>query len=223
MTDQILALIPAHNEAKRITPVILASARFLPVLVVDDGSTDETGTAAALAGAEVLRQTPNQGKGQALKAGFRTALERGCDALIMLDADGQHDAAEIPTFLSEWARSQPDLIIGTRDFRYMPIVRRTTNTIGRWMFSRALGQPVQDNQSGYRLVSRRMMEASLTSKHGGFELEVDMIVLCVKNGWKLSEVPIRTIYGDQTSHISPIRHVRKYFQLIAETREAMRR
>lgn len=223
MRPDILALIPAHNEATRITPVIQGAMQHLPVLVVDDGSTDATSAIAEEAGAQVLRQVPNQGKGQALKTGFQAALEQGYEALIMLDADGQHDPAEIPDFLARWEADRPDLIIGTRNFRYMPPVRRTTNTIGRWMFSRALGQKVQDNQSGYRLLSRRMVAASLESKEGSFEFEVDMIVQCLKRGWKLAEIPIRTIYGDQTSHISPLRHVREYFRMMAETRKAMRR
>jgi glycosyltransferase involved in cell wall biosynthesis len=222
MNDNILALIPAHNEAPRITPVITQTLKHLPILVIDDGSSDGTQAAAVAAGAQVLRQEPNQGKGQALKAGFRRALELGCSAIVMLDADGQHDPAELPAFLQAWQARGTDLIIGARDYHQMPFPRNFSNTIGRVMFSWALGQPVRDNQSGYRLVSRRLMEAALESRLGGFEFEVDMIVICVQRGWSLDWVDIRTIYGDEKSHITPLKHIQRFTKLVLDTRRAMR-
>jgi len=218
----ILALIPAHNEAGRITPVIAGACRYLPVLVVDDGSTDETARVASDAGAEVIRQTPNRGKGEALKTGFRWALERDFEAVLTLDADGQHDPEEIPRFLEKWAQSRADLIIGARDFRQMPLHRRLANTSGTWLFSWAVGHSIRDNQSGYRLISRRLMEAALTSAHGGFEFEVDMIVICIQRGYRLDWVNIRTIYGDEKSHIQPLRHVQGFIRLALVTRRLMR-
>ena len=217
-----LALIPAYNEAARITPVIRGALAHLPALVVDDGSRDETVAVAEAAGATVLRQVPNQGKGAALRAGMRWALEHGCDTVVTLDADGQHDPAEIPAFLDAHAATRADLIIGARDFGQMPAVRRVSNTFGRWSFSWALGQPVQDNQSGYRLLSRRMMEAVLDSNEQGFEFEVEMIVTCVQRGYALGWVPIRTIYAGETSHIDPLTHARNWVRLVRETRRKMR-
>ncbi len=197
----LIALIPAYNEQDRITPVITSTAAHLPALVIDDGSRDETAARAEAAGATVLRQVPNQGKGAALRAGFRRALEEGCEAILMLDADGQHDPAEIPAFLAKWEAGRPDLIIGARDFSQMPPTRRLANTLGRLAFSWAMGQRIEDNQSGYRLLSRRMIEAMLDSAEQGFEFEVEMITVCVMAGYTLSWVPIRTIYAGEESHI----------------------
>ena len=104
----------------------------------------------------------------------------------------------------------------------MPAVRRAANTAGRWSFSWALGQPVQDNQSGYRLLSRRMMEAVLDSQEQGFEFEVEMIVTCVQLGYALAWVPIRTIYGGETSHIDPWTHASNWVRLVRQTRRKMR-
>jgi glycosyltransferase involved in cell wall biosynthesis len=219
---RLVALIPAYDAAHLIAPVIAGALAHLPVLVVDDGSGDDTSAAARAAGAEVVRQEPNQGKGAALKNGFRLALERGFDAIVTLDADGQHDPAEIPKFVAAHRSGGADLIIGARSFDEMPFVRRVSNTVGTWSFSRALGQPVRDNQSGYRLLSRRLASAMLASAEQGFELEVEMIVTCVKRGWLLDWVPIRTIYGDQGSHISPLRHVVSFFRVVDKTRRAMR-
>ena len=219
---KILAIIPAHNEATRISPVIQASLEHLPVLVVDDGSTDATADVAQTAGAQVLRQVPNQGKGMALKTGFARALAEGYDAVVTLDADGQHDPSEIPLFLAAFSERSPDLIIGSRDFTKMPLSRRFANTSGRLLFSRALGQPIRDNQSGYRLVSRRLMAASLESQQGGFEFEVDMVVICVQSGWRLDWVPISTIYGQESSHINPLRHSGRFLSLVWRTHRRIR-
>lgn len=220
--SKIIALIPAYNEAARIAPVIQATTPHLPVVVVDDGSSDNTAAVAEAAGAEVLRQVPNQGKGAALRMGFRHALDTGCDALITLDADGQHAPDEITRFLAAYQEGGADLIIGTRDFRQMPLVRSISNTIGRWMFSWAMGQPIADNQSGYRLISRQLLEAVLDSDEQGFEFEVEMIAVCVERGYKLDWVPISTIYAGETSHIQPLAHVRNYVRVVLSTRRRMR-
>ena len=222
-SPRILALIPAYNEAAGVADVVRGAGAFLPVLVVDDGSADDTATCAEAAGAVVLRQVPNQGKGMALRAGFRRALDDGYDAVITLDADRQHDPAEIPAFLDAYAARQPDLIIGERTFKQMPFPRNLSNTVGRTLFSWALGQPVRDNQSGYRLISRRLMETTFTSQEHGFEFEVEMIVTCVLSGCRLEGVPIRTIYGDEKSHIKPIPQTVHFLRVVWQTWRARRR
>jgi glycosyltransferase involved in cell wall biosynthesis len=189
--------------------------------VVDDGSTDGTATCAQRAGAVVLRQVPNQGKGAALRAGFQWALAQGYDAVVTLDGDGQHDPAEIPAFLRAYAGRRADLIIGARAFEQMPFSRRLANSLGRWAFSWALGRPVPDNQSGYRLIDRRLMEASLASGEGGFEFEAELIVTCVLRGYKLEWVPIRTLYAGEGSHIRPWHHVIHFVRVVWQTRQRM--
>ncbi|HZL84318.1 MAG TPA: glycosyltransferase family 2 protein [Candidatus Krumholzibacteria bacterium] len=218
---KILALVPAYNEGARVRGVVEGARRHLPVLVVDDGSTDDTTAHAEGAGAELLRRPKNGGKGMALRDGFRHALTGGYDAVLTLDADGQHDPAEIPAFLQRFAESGADLIIGSRDFHHMPPVRRFANSLGRHLFSWAIGQPVADNQSGYRFVHRRLMQSMLESDEHGFEFEVEMIVVCVRNGYKLDWVPIRTIYAGEKSHIRRGHHVKHFFRVVWQTRRAM--
>ncbi len=222
----ILALIPAYNEAERITPTIQRTLQYLPVLVVDDGSTDHTPSLAKTAGAAVLSQRPNQGKGAALRAGFFYAFERGYDAVVTLDADGQHDPAEIPKFMDAFSANvsqPPDLVIGARNYHLMPIVRRTSNTIGRWMISWSMGQTIPDNQSGYRLISRRLMEVLQDSDEQNFEFEVEMIAICLKQGYILQWVPIQTIYAGEGSHIRPLRHLMHWFRIVWKTRQIMKK
>jgi glycosyltransferase involved in cell wall biosynthesis len=216
-----LALIPAYNEAGHISSVVAGTRQHLPVLVVDDGSQDATAALAQSAGAMVISQRPNAGKGAALKLGFRWAIEHAYAAVVTLDADGQHDPAEIPAFLQTFKANTCDLIIGERDFSKIPIVRRISNTIGRVTFSWALGRQVSDNQSGYRLISRRLMEAMLSSSEQGFQFEVEMILVCVRQEFQLCGVPIRTIYADEHSYIQPLRHILEFTRMLLRTRRAM--
>ena len=221
-TLKILAVIPAYNEAERIGMVVRGTITHLPVLVIDDGSSDATALVSDNVGATVLRQTTNQGKGVALRSGFQYAIEQGYQAVLTLDADGQHDPEEIPVFLRTFQANQADLIIGERDFSQIPPVRRLANTLGRWSFSWAVGQPINDNQSGYRLISKRMMEAMLKSSESGFEFEVEMIVVCIQRAYVLDWVPIRTIYREEGSHIHPLRHTIEFSRMVWETRKKMR-
>jgi glycosyltransferase involved in cell wall biosynthesis len=219
---KVLALIPAYNEAAHVGSVVALVRAHLPVLVVDDGSTDDTAARAEKAGAVVLRQVPNQGKGVALRSGFRWALDEGYDAVLTLDADGQHDPAEIPRFLQAHAATGADLIIGARDFSQMPFIRRLSNTVGRWSFSWAIAQPIRDNQSGFRMIGRRLLEALLDSDETGFEFEVEVIVTCVLGGFALEWVPIQTIYAGERSHIRPWHHTVNFFRVVWQTRQRVK-
>ena len=214
-----LALIPAYQEGPRVGGVVAAARRHIPVLVVDDGSTDDTAEAAAAAGAEVLRQQPNAGKGAALRAGFRHALASNVDAVVTLDADGQHDPDEIPRFIEAFEAGHPELIIGERDTRVMPTVRRAANVLGGAALALALGRSVPDNQSGYRLIGPRLMRSMLESDESGFEFEVEMIARCIALGLPIAAVPITTIYAGEPSHIRPWRH---FTEFVRVTRKARR-
>jgi glycosyltransferase involved in cell wall biosynthesis len=220
----IVALIPAHNEAPRIAAVIARTREFLPVIVVDDGSSDDTADRARDAGAEVVEQRPNQGKGMALRTGFRRALDDGAEAILTLDGDGQHDPKEIARFLAAWtADPRPELIIGQRSFRAMPPARRLSNEIGRIAFSWAVGRPIPDNQSGYRLVSRRLAEATLASDEPGFAFEVEQITTCIRMDGAIAWVPILTIYAGAPSHIRPLAHLREFVRIVRQARRDVRR
>jgi glycosyltransferase involved in cell wall biosynthesis len=219
---RIVALIPGYQEGPRIAAVVEAARRYLPVVVVDDGSTDDTAVQAEAAGAIVLVQRPNAGKGAALRAGFRHALEHGAAAVVTLDADGQHDPAEIPLFVDAFEATHAELIIGRRDFGSMPPVRRLSNTLGGLIFSAAVGRRVADNQSGYRLIGRRLMTALLDSTEPGFEFEVEMIARCIALGLPISDVPIRTIYAGEPSHIRPWRHFTEFLRVSRDARRIVK-
>ena len=222
-SSPVLALIPDFQEGPRIGAVVERARRFLPVIVIDDGSTDDTAEQAELAGATVVRQIPNQGKGVALRTGFRLALDRGTEAVVTLDADGQHDPAEIPSFLDEFGTWRPELVIGRRDFAAMPPVRRLSNSLGRRVLSAAIGMDVPDNQSGYRLVGRRLMRVMVESREAGFQFEVEMIARCIALDLPMAWVPIRTIYAGEPSHIRPLVHLRSFLRMARDARRIVRK
>lgn len=219
---RILALIPAHDEGPRIGAVVRAAAEHLPVLVVDDGSADDTAAVAEAAGATVFRQVPNQGKGAALRAGFARAIADGALAVVTLDGDGQHDPRELPRFVAAEMAAPAELIVGRRSFRRMPVIRRLANSAGTVLLSAAVGRWIPDNQSGYRLVGRRLMAEMLGSGEDGFAFEVEMIAVCLREGWPIRWVPISTIYGDERSHIRPLQHLREFVAVSGRARRIAR-
>lgn len=218
---EVIAVIPAYQAAPTLDAVVRATREHLPVLVVDDGSSDGTGAVAEAAGAEVVRQDPNQGKGAALRRGFAHALESGVEAVVTLDADGQHDPACVPDFLAAWHERGAPLIIGRRDFSQMPFTRRLANNLGTLTFSWAVGRHIEDNQSGYRLIGRPLLPHLLGSREDGFEFEVEMIADAIRAGLVIDWVPIPTIYEQAGSHISPVSHVSNFLRVARSARRSV--
>ena len=147
-------VIPAYQEEGRIGETVRRVLRHCRnVVVVDDGCTDQTAEEAEKAGATVIRQGVNRGKGAALQTGFQYAQDRKFDFLINLDGDGQHDPDDIPRFIEAFQKSGTPVLTGDRmyDTASMPFVRRMTSRFMSWLLSRAMGQRVTDTQSGYRL------------------------------------------------------------------------
>ncbi len=212
--SEVLALIPAWNEAATLEAVIRPLPEGMPVLVVDDGSSDATVAVARTAGAQTIVHPKNLGKGVALMDGFSWALERDFSAVLTLDADGQHDPREATRFIDAFNQSQADLIIGQRSTREMPFPRNFANRFGSWLLSLAIREKIYDNQSGYRLHSRRLLQA-LDLRRSGFEFEVDVILQTLENGYKIGWTDIRTIYADEIrSHFRPIRDTLRFFAVV---------
>lgn len=219
---EIIALIPAYNEARFIGNVVKGALRYLPVVVIDDGSSDGTGAAAALAGAKVIAHTRNQGKGKALNTGFDYAVGRGVAAAITLDADGQHDPDEIPEFIAAFRADRGDVIIGQRNFSQMPVKNQFGNRTGTFLLGLAMGRPIPDNQSGYRLLSRAVM-ATIRTDATRFEAEVELLLRAQLAGFRLTWVPIRTIYNEKISHFQPLHDSWLFLKMVWRIWRARRR
>jgi glycosyltransferase involved in cell wall biosynthesis len=218
----IIALIPAYNEERFIADVVRDALKYLPVVVIDDGSSDRTAAVAEEAGAEVIRHKVNSGKGVALNTGFDLAVQRGADAAITLDADGQHDPDELPLFVEAFRAGRGDLIIGQRRFDQMPPRNQFGNRVGTFLLTRAMGQPVPDNQSGYRLHSRDIMRTCRPTS-ARFEAEVEILLRAQMAGFKIAWVPIKTIYNDKVSHFHPVRDSARFLAMVNRIRQARRR
>lgn len=221
--EKILALVPAWNEADRIGAVLDALVQEFPVLVVDDGSADETAAVARRAGCEVIEHVENQGKGVALTTGFKYALEEDYEAVLTIDADGQHDPHEATKFVQAFQQGKGDLIIGRRDFSKMPFIRRLGNSIGSWLLSRVLHVKIHDNQSGYRLHTRRLLEA-LDLKRPGFEFEVDVVAQAVVKDLPIAWIEIRTIYSvEKKSYFHPVKDSILFLEMVWQAHRSYQR
>jgi glycosyltransferase involved in cell wall biosynthesis len=218
-THRLCCIIPAYNEESTIASVIEGCRKYInQVAVVDDGSTDGTPVEAEKAGANIIRHKRNLGKGAALRSGFDHALEGGFDAVITLDADGQHDPEEIPKFMDAYVRGSGDIIIGSRlrNRKDIPLVRYLSNTVGVFFISRAAGQHIQDTQSGFRLYWREAMRLPLVST--GFEAESEILIRAARAGHKISSLPIRAIYpSGHKSHIKPVKDFIRICTVVLKT------
>ncbi len=210
------AIIPAFNESKHIEGVVREAKGFCAeVLVIDDGSDDATATAARKAGALVIIQSRNAGKGRALRTGFDYALQYECEAVVTLDADGQHRPAEIASLIETQEATGADLVIGSRmsSTRGMPWVRRLTNWFTSAVISKLTGQKIADSQSGFRLLNRRVLESiQIRRKH--FDAESEFLIESSRLGFRPAEAPISTIYGEEKSKIHPLLDSWRFLRLI---------
>jgi glycosyltransferase involved in cell wall biosynthesis len=218
VSPKVMAVIPAYNPGPELSRVLDAAARQLgrgQILVVDDGATDESGALARAAGVQVITHEVNQGKGAALRTGFTAALAAGAEWVFTLDADGQHDPAEMPAFLAAAAAGGADLWIGDRmqDTRDMPPLRRFANRSTSSIISWLAGQPIADSQSGYRLISARVLR-SVDLRFDRFEAESEILIKASRAGFRIGSVPIRTIYGEEKSTIHPARDTLRFIGLV---------
>ena len=206
---KVMALIPALNAAHTLPPLVSETKQHIAdVVVIDDGSTDGTGDVARAAGAIVLRHDVNRGKGAGLKTGFAYAIEHDYDAVVTLDADGQHLPREIPKFLLARVESGADLIIGSRShlFEQMLPRRRLANRFSAWSIARASRTGITDSQSGFRLYSTPLLRA-VKLRSDGFDLESEIIVYAGHGGFRVITIPIDLgfVDGISTSHYKPLK------------------
>ena len=208
MTERVLGIIPALNAERSIGAVVRdCKAVVRDVLVVDDGSADRTAEVAREAGAQVVSHPANRGKGAALKTGFAYALEHGFDAVVTLDADGQHHASEIPKFFAAREETGADLIIGGRAhlFGQMLPRRRFANRFSARCIAFASHTDVTDSQSGFRLYSAQLLRA-IRLRSDGFDMESEVIVQAGQRKFKILSIPIDLgfVDGQSTSHYKPL-------------------
>jgi glycosyltransferase involved in cell wall biosynthesis len=203
----ICVLVPAYNEKAALGNVVKAVLQHdLDVVVIDDGSTDGSGTIAATAGAYVLRNDHRMGKGFSLRKGFTWAVKQGYDGVITLDGDGQHDPADLDNFLQKAMEQPSSVIVGNRmqATREMPILRRMTNRIMSGLISYACHVSIPDTQCGYRYIGAEVLR-SFEFMSGDFEIETEILMKASRKGFPIFNVPVKTIYRDEKSKIKPFK------------------
>lgn len=212
-----LVLLPAYNEAGRLKSVIaeIRERGFL-ILAVDDGSSDATPEILRTLGVEFLRNEKNEGKGAALRRGITYFLKnKPHKALVMMDADGQHEPSELDRFLTALDPGKADLVVGNRMTHpeSMPFERRATNRFLSGVISMVAGQRVPDSQCGYRAVTRECLEhLSLRTAH--YEIESEIILEAARHGFRIASIDIRSVYAGGQSKIRPLRDTRRFFSFL---------
>ena len=197
-TNKIYAVIPALNEDERIKDVIDKTKKYVnKVVVVDDGSIDNTFETAKKAGAITLKHIVNMGKGAALKTGCDFAIEDGADAIVVLDADAQHDPDEIPKFIKTLEEESLDIVFGCRrSEKTMPLILR----FGNWFINQTtkilFGMDMMDTQSGYRAFTADAYK-KIRWEASDYSMESEMIANVGKKGLNYKEILIKTIYSDK--------------------------
>ena len=208
-TSDILVILPAYNEAAHIAKVIGdIQKQPVDVVVVDDGSTDGTPEQVHALRAHLIQQAINGGKGEALKAGFEYAMEKGYAA-----------ADEISLFIDKFKTGKSQAVLGNRmkDTEDMPGLRKFTNNFMSGLLSKIMGQEVPDTQNGYRLYAVEVLPLCMT-RAKGFAAESEVLLALSDAGHSIDSVPVKTVYGNEESKINPlpdtirfIRMLRKYW------------
>ncbi|MBU3958482.1 MAG: glycosyltransferase family 2 protein [Candidatus Omnitrophica bacterium] len=213
---KICVIIPTYNEAKVIGGLIRQiRQQDLEVLVVDDGSVDNTPEIARENGATVLRNQTNEGKGASLIKGFGYARQKDYEAVITMDGDGQHLPQDLPYFMRLAQDSDSAIFIGDRmsKAKNMPSLRFLTNQFMSWLISGVAKQKISDTQCGLRLIKRQVLE-KLKLSTSKYETESEILIKASRLGFKIESVPIKSIYLGEKSQINPFVDTLRFIRFI---------
>ncbi len=218
MAARVLIAVTAYNEAKFIVAVLdrmSATAPNIPILVVNDGSTDDTSAIVQQFQVHLIEHVTNYGKGEAIRSAFSFAEKHNFDWIIFLDGDGQHPPEFLPNFIQEIERNRVDVLVGKRKAQAhaMPFHRQLSNGITSILISLCAGRRIHDSQCGYRAIRLcKMKKIILTTT--GFQVESELLLKLGKTGAMFGHVPIVTVYGEESSSIDLVGDTLKFIKLI---------
>lgn len=183
-------VIPAYNEEKSVFSVVKKAKKYGTVIVVDDASLDDTAREAKRAGALVLQHPANRGLGASIRTGLQKALVIGSDVIITMDADNQHDPADIPKFLSKISVGN-ELVLGERDLKKYPLVKKAGNFFLNIATNVVAGTSLKDTESGFRAFRAEAL-GKMKLKANRYEIAVDIVYEAGRNNLKTDNVPVRS-------------------------------
>ncbi len=213
-------IIPAYNAAGTLYLLLARLLEFASkhdIIVIDDGSTDNTAEAAKLSGVELIIHPYNKGKGAALRSGFELALNKGYKAVITIDADGQHDPKYIPALADTMDTGHWDIVVGSRrnEFGRMSFARFLSNSITTTVVSILAGQRIADSQTGYRIIRASVLK-SVKLKTSRYQMESELLIKTARQGFKIGSLDITNIPGG-TSHISHLKDTLRFVKMALQT------
>ena len=234
-SPKVLAAIPCFNEQQFIADVVTRARKYVDrVIVIDDGSTDDTAKVARAAGAEVIKHETRKGAGAATRTGFQAAKRSNANILVTLDGDGQHNPDDIPRLLAPIRSNEADLVIGSRFLppkqsavsspqstantpdsglrtlnsqlgTNIPRYRKFGIDVITWLYNLGSEVKVSDSQSCFRAHSRRLIDA-INITEDGFGFSVQVLIQARRKGCAIKEVPISCLYHSQGSSLNPVVH-----------------
>ena len=213
-----LIVIPAYNEEKYIKTLLNnLSGITKNIVIIDDGSRDNTYEIVKEMNIPVIHQ-PHQGKGAALKTGFKYALEKEYEWVITMDGDGQHGWQDIPYFVEAMSKGKSDIIIGSRmdDIAGMPLVRKVTNKFMSRLLSWLIGSSISDTQCGFRAITSGVLK-NVTLETSHYDTESELIMKAGRAGYNISSIPVKTIYNGSESHINKFLDTVRFIRLLWKT------
>lgn len=213
---KLCVLIPVYNEAENIGPLVEGlKKRGKEVVVINDGSTDGSGLIAQAKNAVVLSHVHRAGKGTSLRDGFDYAIQHNYDGVITMDGDGQHDIEDLEKIAEKAKEIKSGIVTGSRmkNHRDMPWLRFLVNKAMSSMISFVCRQKIADTQCGFRFISTDILK-SLHLSCSDYEIESEVLIQSAKKGFKIISVPIKTIYGAESSKINPLVDTIRFFKYI---------
>ena len=195
----VIAIIPAYNESRNIGKIIGETSKYVTmIIVVDDGSDDDTAKLAMSKNTKVIRTRRNMGKGTALKRGLIECLKYNPDIIVTLDADGQHDPADIPKLLEPIKNEEADIVIGSRcdnkSLSEIPIVRGFGLSFINFINRSLMKSTVKDSQSGFRAYAKSILSMISNYNSTGYGVETEQLATAELYGFHIVEVPVTIRY-----------------------------
>ncbi|MBR9689343.1 MAG: glycosyltransferase family 2 protein [Candidatus Altiarchaeota archaeon] len=206
-------IIPAHNEGKHIYDIVEGCKQYGNVIVVDDGSTDDTAKISMKAGAHVLKLSKKMGKGFALRVGIERVIENGSETVVFIDGDGQHRPEDVSRLLDK-INGGADIVLAQRQGEHMPSIKRFGNWFLQRVFNSLFGYFMEDTQCGLKAMKVERVNNIMWESNGYF-VDTEIAARASINSLKIEQIKIPIIYHDPTKGTTVLDGVRIFVKMLS--------